>query len=678
MFSFHRLPLRTSTRTLGIVLGIAVLSAPLLLVTLASPAFAQTATGSSAFSSLGEPIELLPEESPNTEGGSAAFPSQFPSPLPSARASNSGVDRFNRTDVVDFYHCEYVPSEGYLERMNWVGDTSTCSAGSVSQDFHDDTRRRVNYYRAMTGLNSDITFSATKNAKSQEAALIMSRNCGLSHTPLADLPGSGWQCVSSDGDEAAGAGNISLASGTNNTGPDAVNGQIRDAGANNLAVGHRRWLLYPRAVEMGNGGIPWASSSQCSAGSVWVIGDFGTRPAAPEFVSWPNEGFVPYDLAFDRWSFSLFGANFNSATVSMMHDGQNVPVSIIHPTLASPAAGFGDPAIAWEPTGIPSTPPTSDQTYTVTISGITGVASSTYTYDVTLVDPADAGLPLDLSGNLTPSVGLAHTYTFPASAATGGYTLRARSVDTAVWKEGAETTDPNLLVDGTDASYPLVTSAVTAQTGTQSFHLAFPSFSDQSFEIDRAVLPTNTSDLTFHYIRRFSGASNTISAEISTNDGASWAELWTENGVCSGSCSSSAWDSSWQPVTISLTEWADTPTRIRFIYRPIGSTFIGTSATSHGVTIDEVSVSNSGSLSGETLTVVAAGETEVAWTPAVEQTYLLDLQAHLSCLDSSHGAALSVTAVPEPGLWMGLFAGLVAIAGHTARRGSRGAAHWGA
>jgi hypothetical protein len=607
---------------------------------------------------LGDPIEHIPEE--------RATAVARPEGLVQSQALTTSVDPFDRLSVVDFYQCEYVPSEDYISGMGWVGDVNTCDAGTVNQSFHDDTLRRINFYRAMTGLNSNITFDATKNSKSQEAALIMSRNCGLSHSPISEFPG--WACLTADGDEAAGFSNLSLGFGGDHTGPDAVDGQMREAGSSNHAVGHRRWLLYPRAVEMGNGGIP--NGAQCSAGVVWVIGDFGSRPASPEWVSWPNAGFVPYNLAFDRWSFSLFGANFDSATVSMMHDGAPVPLTIIHPTVSSPAAGIGDPSIVWEPIGIPSTVPASDETYEVTISGITGAAQTSYVYDVTLVDPADAGLPLGLSGSLSPVVGLTNTYTFPTSAASGGYTLRAREVDDIAWKEGAEPTDPNLWIDGTDPSYSLVTSGVPPQAGTQSFHFAFPDFTDQSMELDRSILPSVSSDLTFYYLRRFSSIVNTISAEVSTDDGANWSSVWSTVGICSGSCSSSGWDATWQSATVSLSAYADSPLRVRFVYSHNGSIFTGTSS-SYGVFIDEVSVSNSGSLGSEALTPVAAGQTQVDFVPSAEEQYLLDLQANLVCFDSAYGPKLSVIAVPEPHFVVSFTAGLLMLAALNRRRQSR-------
>jgi hypothetical protein len=257
---------------------------------------------------------------------------------------------------------------------------------------------------------------------------------------------------------------------------------------------------------------------------------------------------------------------------------------------------------------------------------------------------------------------------FSPSAASGGYTFRARAVNSAAWKEGAEVSDPNLWIDGTDPSYSVVTTGVPPQAGSQSFHFAFPSFSDQSLEIDRALLPSITSELTFHYRRRYSGLDNTMSAEVSTDGGTSWNAIWSENGVCGNSCGSGDWDATWQSVSVPIGTPAGQPVRVRFIYRPIGLTYLGTDPNAYGFFIDEVSVTDSGSLGAETLTQLAAGSSQVDFVPTAAETYLLDLQAHLECLDSSFGPALTV--VPEPNFFASIAAGLLALAVLGRRRSS--------
>ena len=97
------------------------------------------------------------------------------------------VDSSNRTDVLAFYNTIYTASEGYAQNLAWTGNVTTGVAGTTEAAFKDDVRRRVNFYRALTGLPADIVFNDTKSAKCQEAALMMAANNALSHTPPRKL-----------------------------------------------------------------------------------------------------------------------------------------------------------------------------------------------------------------------------------------------------------------------------------------------------------------------------------------------------------------------------------------------------------------------------------------------------------------------------------------------------------
>ncbi|MBX9703038.1 MAG: ATP-grasp domain-containing protein, partial [Silvanigrellaceae bacterium] len=58
-----------------------------------------------------------------------------------------------------------------------------------SQYISEDVRRRINFFRALTGYPGDIVFDATKSAKAQEAALMMAANNNLNH-----YPPNTWAC----------------------------------------------------------------------------------------------------------------------------------------------------------------------------------------------------------------------------------------------------------------------------------------------------------------------------------------------------------------------------------------------------------------------------------------------------------------------------------------------------
>ena len=87
----------------------------------------------------------------------------------------------NRADVVQFYQTVYAASEGVPSE--WNGNYDPCAAGTTSQACIEATVLRVNYYRAMVGLPGNVTADPTWNAKAQQAALMMSAQRNLSHSP---------------------------------------------------------------------------------------------------------------------------------------------------------------------------------------------------------------------------------------------------------------------------------------------------------------------------------------------------------------------------------------------------------------------------------------------------------------------------------------------------------------
>jgi hypothetical protein len=215
------------------------------------------------------------------------------------------------------------------------------------------------------------------NAQAQAAALMMSVNRQLNHTPPAT-----WTCYSAGGAAAAGKANLSLGE----FGPAAITGYMMDAGANNSAAGHRRWLLFPPSQQMGSGDLP-ASGGYPASNALWVFDTFDPRPSTRDpYVAWPPPGYVPYEIVFGRWSFSYPGADFTSATATMRSGGAAIAL-----TQEPVANGYGDNTLVWAPAGSLNDTwprPSQDTTYTVTLNNVLvdGQARS-FTYDVVVFDP---------------------------------------------------------------------------------------------------------------------------------------------------------------------------------------------------------------------------------------------------------------------------------------------------
>jgi len=347
-------------------------------------------------------------------------PSAFDVELPSRQTTLSlKVNTRNRFEVQVFFQQRYKASIGVP--IGWSGSIAGCDPGTTSGAYKEATILRVNYYRAMAGLPADVTLDADWNAKCQAAALMMSAENDLSH-----YPDSSWACYSEDGAEAA--GNSDLAGG--NMGPDAIDGYIKDPGEENYFVGHRRWVLFPAQKVMGTGSVPSSIVNQTyhwSANALWVVYGFGGRPPTPEWVAWPPEGYVPYQLVYPRWSFSYHHAGFDGASVTMSKSGEPIPLTVL--SLDKNDIGYADNTIVWEPLGLPSGTPQADITYTVRISNVLVRGTPRdFEYDVTVMNP-DFPAPSIQVTDIETSQGNAVTITFMDSGTgASGYELESRTV----------------------------------------------------------------------------------------------------------------------------------------------------------------------------------------------------------------------------------------------------------
>lgn len=233
----------------------------------------------------------------------------------------------------DLYRKEFLQASTPIE---WTGSIEICEAGVTSQAFKDSILRRMNYFRRMAGVPLLEGFKDEYNTIDQAAALIMAANENLSHHPDAD-----WKCFTETGYTGASTSNLVL--GTN--GPNAINAYIHDFGGNNTAVGHRRWILYPNTLFTGTGDIPYNEAINYSTNALraWDENIWAERPPTRHpYVAWPPPGFVPYQVVYQRWSFSYPDADFGSALVTVEQNGE--PATVIQ---YDPHDGYGDNTLVW-------------------------------------------------------------------------------------------------------------------------------------------------------------------------------------------------------------------------------------------------------------------------------------------------------------------------------------------
>lgn len=284
----------------------------------------------------------------------------------------SPIDTENRAAVAASYQRHVVDNARLA--AGWNGSADGCVAGETSIDYTRATIETINWFRAMTGL-PNVTEDRGDSDAAQEAALMMHAANSLSHQPT-----DSWACHSASGAGAAGRSNLTLGI----AGPRGVIGQIEDAGAGNVALGHRRWLLYPELAAVGVGNTDRASA-------VEVIGNFGGGRSGSAWIAWPPAGFVPDDAVFDRWSVAFNGAakaDFSNAQVTMTSSGRAIPARLL-----PRSEGFGDATLAWEPADHVSDVG-RDTSYQVSITNIiiNGNRRS-HSYEVVVFDAATSATP---------------------------------------------------------------------------------------------------------------------------------------------------------------------------------------------------------------------------------------------------------------------------------------------
>ena len=251
----------------------------------------------------------------------------------------------------------------------WTGDVEDCQAGTTSQQYRDSIFQRINWYRQIAGVDP-VVENPEFSTPAQHAALIMAAQGDLSHHPPQD-----WACWTSSGYTGASNSNLYLG----RAGVSSIDGYIRDPGANNLAVGHRRWILNPNAMEFGTGDIPRSQEWRVTNALYVVPALWGGSNKTREergFVAWPPPGYVPPQVNWGRWSFELSdahpSADFSTASVETSDDFGPVELEIIH---------RGSSGIVWAMDGDTNSnllsveppsqgPADSDYCYTVAISGV--------------------------------------------------------------------------------------------------------------------------------------------------------------------------------------------------------------------------------------------------------------------------------------------------------------------
>lgn len=186
-------------------------------------------------------------------------------------------------------------------------DDDRCALGTVPDEAQDNAIRRTNLYRFLVGLEP-VEFEPVLQQQQQECAVVMAAMGDIDHHPRSSAP-----CWTTLAATSAGSSNLALGYGM----ADSVDGYVDDGGVPSL--GHRRWVLNPRARVTAFGYRP-------PTGCMYSFSD--DRPLGVDLVAWPPPGYVPIAAAEGRWHFSDYaGALRGAVSVSIsVDDGELQPV----------------------------------------------------------------------------------------------------------------------------------------------------------------------------------------------------------------------------------------------------------------------------------------------------------------------------------------------------------------
>lgn len=183
-------------------------------------------------------------------------------------------------------------------------DVANCKAGTLSDGEKQKALATVNTIRALHNLPA-VTYDSSSDAAVTAAALIMTANNVLTHSPTSDL-----HCYSSLGVSGAGSSNLYKTSGQNMTSvlsATPIEAFLTDVGIDTL--GHRRWILDPFLSKTAFGrvdGTKIGTTTKVMSVALKVIGgpDANLGASKLTYVAYP-QGNYPSKYVSKSWYLSF-------------------------------------------------------------------------------------------------------------------------------------------------------------------------------------------------------------------------------------------------------------------------------------------------------------------------------------------------------------------------------------
>lgn len=248
-----------------------------------------------------------------------------------------------------------------IDELNWKGNISKCIPGTISNSASAKTAQRINYFRRMARLNTEMKFDEKMNKKAQRFAFELhpefepSKSCKQSKVDYFDF------VMTAD-----------------KYGPFGVSALMEANGDSNYTVMTRKIVLNEDVQPMGHG-----STNKNIVLYKRILKDEQEKPETHPGTAWPPNGMIPAKLVPKRWSISHPNADFSKAKVKVKLFGRETPVVVER---QSPEAE-GMPTLVWQPEDI-ILYAKIDLSYEVLVYNVYLNGSdqgSSFTYNVTII-----------------------------------------------------------------------------------------------------------------------------------------------------------------------------------------------------------------------------------------------------------------------------------------------------
>jgi len=211
-----------------------------------------------------------------------------------------------KTELTVLYNKLYKSSE--IDSIVWKDQKQICACGQLESEMYKKAEDRINFFRIASGLK-EVKLNPKFNKDAQNAALLVKVNNQLTHYPNTEM-----KCYSKSAANGCLKSCLGLSDFKYYHETSFITGFIEDIGEENYFVGHRKWLLYTKLAEFGYG------ATDKSEAILTVDGVSYDAIDVPEFIAYPWNGYVPVNLIFPKWSFSIPDnkiVDFSQTTISM-------------------------------------------------------------------------------------------------------------------------------------------------------------------------------------------------------------------------------------------------------------------------------------------------------------------------------------------------------------------------